>query len=273
MSYSEYFQVGGTLDSQHTSYVVRQADRQLLNYLERGDFCFVLNSRQMSKSSLMVRTADRLFNKNLNCAFSDLSVLGFSGITPEQWYKSFAYQLLESLDLDDIDLDKWWKKYDFLTAIDCLGKLLKEIILTNISTNIVIFIDEIDSIIKLPFKDNFFSLIRGCYNKRTIDRSYKRLTFCLLGVATPPDLIADKVRTPFNIGHPINSKGFTIEEAKNGLLSGLSQSVAQADNVLAEVIYWTGGQPFLSQKSCQLVTKYAASSHVNVKKNRSTIRH
>lgn len=265
MVYRDRFQVGGTLDSNHSSYVVRQADLQLSSYLEKGEFCFILNCRQMGKSSLTIRTADRLQNKNFSCAFSDLSILGTSNITPEQWYKSFAYQVLESLDLDDLDLDEWWKKYNSLTAVDCLSKLFKEIVLTEISSNIVIFIDEIDSIIKLPFKDDFFALIRGFYNKRTIDPNYKRLTFCLLGVATPPDLIADKIRTPFNIGRPIDLKGFTVEEAKNSLLWGLSESVKQAENVLSEVIYWTGGQPFLTQKLCQLVTEHAADYHINVK--------
>ena len=152
-----------------------------------------------------------------------------------------------------------------LTAIDCLSKLFKEIVLAEISSNVVVFIDETDSIIKLPFKDDFFALIRGFYNKRTIDPNYKRLTFCLLGVATPPDLIADKIRTPFNIGHPVDLKGFTVEEAKKSLLWGLAESVGQAENVLTDIIYWTGGQPFLTQKLCQLVTEYAADDRINVK--------
>ena len=265
MNHADHFQVGGTLDSNRSSYVVRQADRQLLNYLEQGNFCFVLNCRQMGKSSLMIRTADRLRNRNFNCAFSDLSILGISGITPEQWYKSFAYQLLESLDLDEVNLDEWWSQYNSLTAIKCLGKFIKDIILTEISTNIVIFIDEIDSIIKLPFKDDFFALIRGCYNQRTINSDYKRLTFCLLGVATPPDLIEDKVRTPFNIGHPIDLKGFTVEEAKSALLPGFPESIEQPETILAEVILWTGGQPFLTQKLCQLIAESLDRSRPDVR--------
>jgi hypothetical protein len=58
------------------------------------------------------------------------------------------------------------------------------------SENIVIFIDEIDSVLGLNFPiDDFFAAIRACYNKRAQNPEYKRLTFVLLGVATPTELI------------------------------------------------------------------------------------
>jgi hypothetical protein len=40
-----------------------------------------------------------------------------------------------------------------------------------------------------------FSISRYCYNKRADRADYRRLTFALIGVATPSDLIADKRRT------------------------------------------------------------------------------
>ena len=264
MNNLNHFQVGGTLGSDNNSYVVRRADRELLNCLLEGNFCFVLNCRQMGKSSLMVKTADKLRDKNVSCAFSDLSVLGIADVSSEQWYKSFAYQLLESLDLDEIDLDTWWEKHNSLTAINCLELFLEKIILTQLSENVVIFVDEIDSVIRLPFKDDFFALIRGFYNKRTVKSEYKRLTFCLLGVATPPDLIEDKVRTPFNIGYPIELSGFTLEEAKGALIPGFPSSLAQPEAILKEVIKWTGGQPFLTQKLCLLVARHSNNTTPNV---------
>ena len=42
------------------SYVERQADLELYIGLKQGQFCYILTSRQMGKSSLMVHTADRL---------------------------------------------------------------------------------------------------------------------------------------------------------------------------------------------------------------------
>ena len=56
--------------------------------------------------------------------------------------------------------------------------------------------------------DDFFALIRFCYNQRAINPEYNRISFAIFGVATPSDLIADKNRTPFNIGQAIDLRGF-----------------------------------------------------------------
>jgi WD40 repeat protein len=110
----------------------------------------------------------------------------------------------------------------------------------------------IDSLLSLDFPiDDFFALIRAFYNKRAQKSTYKRLTFALLGVATPPDLIADKNRTPFNIGRAIELKGFSLHEAMP-LMPGLKEIASQPEVLLAEILHWTGGQPFLTQKLCQL---------------------
>ena len=79
---------------------------------------------------------------------------------------------------------------------------------------LVIFIDEIDAVRSLPFSaDEFFAGIRECYNRRTEDPDFHRLAFCLLGVATPADLIRDSRTTPFNIGKRIELTDFTEAEA------------------------------------------------------------
>jgi hypothetical protein len=88
---------------------------------------------------------------------------------------------------------------------------------------LVLFLDEIDAVRSLPFStDEFFAAIRECYNRRTQDPAFERLTFCLLGVATPSDLIQDTRTTPFNIGHRIELTDFAVVEAAP-LESGLGR--------------------------------------------------
>src|SRR5205085_5411481 len=82
------------------------------------------------------------------------------------------------------------------------------------SARLVIFVDEIDAVRSLPFRtDEFFAAIRECYNRRPQKPEFERLVFCLLGVASPSDLISDARMTPFNIGRRIELADFTEAEA------------------------------------------------------------
>ncbi|NJL80527.1 MAG: hypothetical protein HC917_20055, partial [Richelia sp. SM2_1_7] len=71
-SHYEY-QVGGSLCANASSYVTRQADWEFYHSLKAGKFCYVLNSRQMGKSSLRVQTMQKLQAEGIVCAFIDLT--------------------------------------------------------------------------------------------------------------------------------------------------------------------------------------------------------
>jgi hypothetical protein len=53
---TSFYQTGGTLHPDAPSYVERQADRDLYEGLSRGEFCYVLHSRQMGKSLSLIHT-------------------------------------------------------------------------------------------------------------------------------------------------------------------------------------------------------------------------
>ena len=126
------------------------------------------------------------------------------------------------------------------------------------SKQLVIFIDEIDSVLGLNFPVNdFFALIRSCYNQRSLNPAYRRLTFALFGVATPSNLITDIQITPFNIGQSIQLEGFREHEAQP-LLQGLAEKASNPQTVLKEMLTWTNGQPFLTQKLCKLIRNAAS---------------
>ncbi|HEY9649049.1 MAG TPA: AAA-like domain-containing protein, partial [Coleofasciculaceae cyanobacterium] len=253
------YQVGGSLEYQHPTYVVRQADCDLYEGLKNGEFCYVLNSRQMGKSSLRVQMMKKLKEQGIKCASIDMTRIG-SHVTPSEWNAGVISELLRGFGLSKtVNFSSWWRDRESLPPLQRLRELIEDVLLAEFSQNLVIFIDEIDCILKVKFKDDFFGFIRACYNQRVDNSEYQRLTFCLLGVATPSDLIADKHRTPFNIGRAIELTGFKLEEAILALSEGLAHKVDNPERVVKQVLAWTGGQPFLTQKLCQLVVEKAES--------------
>ena len=269
-----YHNTGGSLSADDPTYVERKQDRELLEKLLEGEYCYVFNARQMGKSSLRVKVIDRLTHKlssqGCQCISIDMSMLSDFSIPKESWYDGFLMELLDRCDLENSSNSQdWIASYRNLKINNpqrCKLFIEKFLFINFPTQKIYIFLDEIDALGKSYFKDEFLAFIRSCYNRRAEDKNsdYHRLVFVFFGAVTPGDLIRDREQTPFNIGYGIELTELSFAETKKKLIQGLEELVEKPDIVLQKVFDWTGGQPFLTQKSCQIIVDYAETTQVNV---------
>ena len=249
MPYNNIYTTGGTIRTDGAIYIKRTADDELIDLCQRLEFVFVLSARQSGKSSLMVQTAEHLKDYTIQSIIIDFSALGVRA-TPDQWYLGILHEIKSSANLQ-IDIVQWWKKYEMLGQSQRLVEFFREVLLQEVDSNVVIFFDEIDSTISVPFSDDFFAALRAVYNARAMTPEFRRLGFVLIGVATPSDLMKNNARTPINIGKRVELTDFTLTEALP-LAVGLGENSTDA---LSWILEWTGGHPYLTQKLCDHLAK------------------
>lgn len=256
-----FYHIGGTIPfNKREVYISRKADEDLLKSLKNSRFSYVFNSRQMGKSSLIVNIKEKLKeNKDILCIDYSLQE---QPKDESNFYKALMRKIGHKFLETNIDKTLDIRNYIAIAQnreIGCndLTEFFKKVLSSNKRIKIIIFVDEIDELFKFTWRDNFFDLIRGyseykIYSNRQEER---RLTFCLLGVATPSDLIKNYGNSLFSIQcKTIKLEGFKSHECSN-LAAGLKNVAFEPELVIQWILDWTSGQPFLTQKVCELVAK------------------
>lgn len=242
----------GTVQARGGVYIERAADQKLLELCQSQEFAYILTSRQMGKSSVMVRTANRLEELGYRKVVIDLTGFG-AQMDAETWYLGLLTNIQDDLELD-VSVPDWWAAHSHLSIPYRFQGFLQDLVLNQVKEPVVIFVDEIDTTLDVNFTDDFYVGIRFLYNARAKVPELRRLSFVLIGVASPDELIDDPKRTPFNIGHRVDLRYFNPEEALP-LADGLGLPPDQARQVLSWIIDWTSGHPYLSVLLCSEVAE------------------
>jgi O-acetyl-ADP-ribose deacetylase (regulator of RNase III) len=250
------YTLGGAVSAhQGGLYLPRKADEELLQSCRKGENVYVFAPRQMGKTSLAVSVARQLSETKIHVALIDLSILG-TNLSDEQWYLNLVVAIADSLKIK-MDVAEWWKGNDQISAIRRLHMFFEKVLPESVRKQIVVLIDEFDAAQR---PGDFLSLSRSLYNMRDTSPGLRRISFVLFGVLPPDQLQPDSPASPFiNSARAIELTDYTYQEALP-LANGLRLPAQHAEQVLAWVLDWTGGHPYLTQRLCSVIADKFQSS-------------
>lgn len=229
-------------------YVNRNADRQISDIIsDMGRPGYVLVSRQMGKTNLLLNAKRTLGNDNDKFIYIDLSnvfddeqscfqnIIDLAIETNENYEEASAIISNSRKELDNFPPHKL-----HLNELRTLLKFTKG--------KLVIILDEIDALTKTIYSDKIFAQIRSIYFSRVNFPELERLTYILSGVVEPTEIIKDPKISPFNIGEKI----FLNDFSKNEYLSFLKSAKLDVLNkeVVERIFYWTNGNPRITWDLC-----------------------
>ena len=266
------FQFTGSL-LESSFYLPRGADGELEQALFLGDYCHVVAPRQIGKTSLHVRVSRKLNERGRGCATVDLTSLG-SVRNANEWYYTLIRDISKALGAPSPL--QFWKANAEIGAARRWADYLLEIAAQLFPNGIVVFIDEIEAVLlsdsqegepssgtpqaetadgaKRFFRDDFFMAIRSLYEGRNRDPRCRLVTFCLVGVTTPSDLVRDKKLTPYNNSQQIRLEDFTREQIAP-LSNGLAPLGGDTRALLDAIYAWTDGHPYMTMRTCAALTR------------------
>ncbi len=268
---TEFFTVGPPLHAVRSGYIRRAADDLLFETVSAGHDAHVLAPARSGKTSLIAATSARLQNHGFNVAILDLAQIGErdSGVDAGRWYYSIAYRLLRQLRIR-FDLQTWWQDKSILGNRQRLVEFYSEAILANTKDAVVVFVDELQRVERLPFAQEFLASIRAAHNSLATEPDFSRLLFVLSGECDPQILVTNDVFSPFDSMRAVQLQDFSRDEV-DAFATELNLSPPDAGRALDRVFYWTHGQPYLSQKLARAVARERISGDIETHVDRIAV--
>lgn len=242
---SNPFIVEGPVPPDSPLYIEREADRQLINLAVDGEIFYIVAPRQMGRTSLIHRTAERLRERSVRCAIVDLSTFG-SASTDDEWYERFVEEL--SLQLQPkIDTKMWWRQQR--PGSEARLQAYFEQLLKEASGETVVFIDDLEVMERDGPWQSFFQFVGLFYESRSKSVTDRGVSLILSG---RDDLMRLVSTNSLRFVWPIHLTDFTLEEAAR-LTQAFWFDQQTAMRVMRAVFEWTGGHPYLTQRVCSLM--------------------
>jgi hypothetical protein len=229
-------------------YTRRKGDDDLFALVQKmGSTAIVNASRQMGKSSLLLRAHAELKSRNLPSCYLDFRMMDEdSSITLDKLIKELAWAIFVQLKAESgLKPDEVWDVER--STQENISRYLKEALLCHAETPVTIMLDDVDRLFVRSYRDDFFALIRDWHNRRTSDKCWQYLNL-VIACETEPHLWLKEINsTPFNIGSQVRLDDFNASEIWE-LNRPYGEPLSGNDEVEA-LLELTGGHPFLVRQA------------------------
>jgi predicted nucleic acid-binding Zn-ribbon protein len=228
-------------------YVARAADREVLDLLERFDYCYMLAPRQIGKSSLRKRVAATLQQRGRAVVLVDCQSLLSASSAAEIWQYFFEC-LHGDLTARGVAVP------DYRASLPATGptagawlRYLRDLVMPQLPDGLVLFVEEVD-VLKTCHCDTdaVFLTLRQLHTDRSRYADYARIGVCVIGVSREADLVRTADITPFNIARRVALRDFRRSEL-DAFVPVLQPVFSHPQAILDAVNQWTSGHPYMVQ--------------------------
>jgi hypothetical protein len=253
MNARSIFRTGVALGVDYPYYVLRQADQDALDALNRGKLIYTIAPRQMGKTSLLKRLISHLEAERWSCCLIDLST--FKNLERSKWFQHLGELVAQtckiSTILPSIEDQLGFKKFLFETIE----------LRTDPSVKLALFFDEIEGLLGLDFSDPFLMTLRHLHQQP--DTYSGRFQTALAGFVETTTLVTDPNCSPFNVAESVALHDFTASESFS-LTRNLAQLSVPVDTpVHSRIYYWAAGQPYLTQRICEIIEGWTRTRQID----------
>jgi WD40 repeat protein/subtilisin-like proprotein convertase family protein len=243
---AEFFVVGGPVQPDRLCYIEREEDRRLLDALRAKRLCCVLGPQGIGKTSLLQRAARTLRAGGTLVANVDLRRIAEQ---PAQSQSTWLLQVAERVAADlklGVEVRSWWAARG-LADENPLVEFFWEVVLTNTTAPVIVFVDDIDAVLESAFAGDLLDAIGACYTRRSREPDFARLGFALAGCASLRELAEVAPDSAVGDAELLVPADFTAEQSyRFAVAFGGDRELAQA--LMDRIRAWTGGHPYLTQR-------------------------
>lgn len=209
--------------------------------LKHGSIIRIKAPRRMGKTSLLNRILAYAAKQNYQPVRINLRQAEKSLFTNlDKFLRWFCFNVSRGLNLEP-RLDDYWDE-DSGSKVNCT-EYFERHLLEQVSNNLVIGLDEIDTVFSYPdIGEDFLGLLREFHEEAMIKDNWQRLRL-VMAYSTEVYIPLNINQSPFNVGLPLKLPLFNQQQVQElAVLHGLAWASGESAKKLLAMV---GGHPYL----------------------------